>query len=85
MMAKMNEREVAEKVMDLIEDVSGDPDVRNHPNDDLFGLGFLDSMAAIELLVALEDELGVCIAPTEVARSEMNTPAKIAAQVEMRL
>ncbi len=85
MMAKLSEKEVAEKVMDLIEDVSGDPDVRNHPDDDLFELGFLDSMAAIELLVALEDELGVSIAPTEVARAEMNTPNRIAAQIEMRL
>ncbi len=85
MMTKLSEKEVAEKVMDLIEDVSGDPDVRSHPDDDLFELGFLDSMAAIELLVALEDDLGVSIAPTEVARAEMNTPNRIAAQVEMRL
>lgn len=54
-------------------------------DDDLFELGFLDSMAAIELLVGIEDEFGVSIAPTEVERSAMNTPAKIIAQVQKRL
>ena len=44
-----------------------------------------DAMGAIELLVALEDELDVSIAPTEVDRSEMNTPNLIIKQVEKRL
>lgn len=59
--------------------------MRDHLDDDLFELGFLDSMAAIELLVGLEDELGVSIAPTAVERSEMNTANKIVAQVVKRL
>ena len=81
----MTETEARAKVLDLLEDVSGDPSVRDHLDDDLFELGFLDSMAAIELLVGLEDELGVSIAPTEVERSEMNTVNKIVAQVVKRL
>lgn len=81
----MTETEARAKVLDLLEDVSGDPSVRNHLDDDLFELGFLDSMAAIELLVGLEDELGVSIAPTAVERSEMNTANKIVAQVVKRL
>ena len=81
----MTETEARAKVLDLLEDVSGDPSVRDHLDDDLFELGFLDSMAAIELLVGLEDELGVSIAPTAVARSEMNTANKIVAQVVKRL
>lgn len=81
----MTETEARVKVLDLLEDVSGDPSVRDHLDDDLFELGFLDSMAAIELLVGLEDELGVSIAPTAVERSEMNTANKIVAQVVKRL
>ncbi|MDO4849686.1 MAG: D-alanine--poly(phosphoribitol) ligase subunit DltC [Coriobacteriia bacterium] len=84
-MASMTHDEVAAKVMDLLEDVAGDPEVRSHLDEDLFELGFLDSMAAIELLVGLEDELGVSIAPTETERAEMNTASKIIAQVEKRL
>lgn len=81
----MTETEARAKVLDLLEDVSGDPSVRDRLDDDLFELGFLDSMAAIELLVGLEDELGVSIAPTAVERSEMNTANKIVAQVVKRL
>ena len=81
----MTETEARAKVLDLLEDVSGDPSVRDHLDEDLFELGFLDSMAAIELLVGLEDELGVSIAPTAVERSEMNTANKIVAQVVKRL
>ncbi|WP_307974142.1 D-alanine--poly(phosphoribitol) ligase subunit DltC [uncultured Parolsenella sp.] len=77
--------DVRTRVLDLLEDVSGDPAVRDHLDEDLFELGFLDSMAAIELLVSLEEELGVSVAPTEVERSEMNTANKIVAQVAKRL
>lgn len=82
-MAQTND--VRTRVLDLLEDVSGDPAVRDHLDEDLFELGFFDSMAAIELLVSLEEELGVSIAPTEVERSEMNTANKIVAQVAKRL
>ena len=42
-------------------------------------------MGAIELLVDIEDVFGVCIAPTEVERDEMNTVNLIIHQVEIRL
>lgn len=81
----MNKEDLKAKMLDLLEDVCGDPAVRDHLDDDLFELGLLDSMAAIELLVSIEDEFGVSIAPTEVERSEMNTANKIVAQVLARL
>ena len=55
----MDDNELSDRMMNLLEDVSGDPSVRDHMDDDLFELGFLDSMAAIELLVGIEDEFGV--------------------------
>ncbi|MBM6813549.1 D-alanine--poly(phosphoribitol) ligase subunit DltC [Olsenella uli] len=76
---------VRERVLDLLVDVCGDEAVRDHLDDDLFELGLLDSMGAIELLVGIEDELGVSIAPTAVPREQMNTPNKIVAQVEKRV
>mgnify|MGYP003218853512 FL=1 len=76
---------VRKRVLDLLVDVCGDDAVRDHLDDDLFELGLLDSMGAIELLVGIEDELGVSIAPTAVPREQMNTPNKIVAQVEKRV
>ena len=81
----MTTEELSAKMMDLLEDVCGDAEVREHTNEDLFELGLLDSMAAIELLVSIEDEFGVSIAPTEVTREEMNTANKIIEQVAKRL
>lgn len=46
--------------------------------------GLLDSLAFAELLAELEDQLGVVIAPSEVQRSDMDTPAKIVALAESR-
>ena len=54
---------VAERMLDLIEEVCDDEVIREERDIDLFKAGLLDSMAAIELLVAhgsgaRGDELG---------------------------
>jgi len=85
MAEKYSHDEVKQKVIDLLCDISGEDDVADNMDTDLFEEGYLDSMGAIELLVALEDELDASIAPTEVDRSEMNTPNLIIKQVEKRL
>ena len=74
-----------EKVLDMLEDICDDDAVREERDIDLFDAGLLDSMAAIELLVGIEDEFGVQIAPTAVDRDEMNTVNKIIHQIEVRL
>ena len=73
-----------EKVLDMLEDICDDDAVREERDIDLFDAGLLDSMAAIELLVAIEEEFGVQIAPTA-DRDEMNTVNKIIHQIEVRL
>lgn len=84
-MASYSKDEVADKLVDEIADICGDDVVRERRDIDLFEEGLLDSMAAIELLVAIESDFGVSIAPTAVPRSEMNTVNKIVAQVLKRL
>lgn len=82
---KLTHDELLGRVLDLLEDICDDDEVRDHLDEDLFELGFLDSMGAIELLVRIEDEFGVSIAPTAVERSEMNTVNLIVYQIEQRL
>ena len=85
-MAKdLSKDEVASRLVDTIADICGDDIVRERRDMDLFAEGLLDSMGAIELLVAIEDDFGVSIAPTAVPRDEMNTTDKIVAQVLKRL
>ena len=84
-MADMTYEELEEKMLDILEEVCGDDEVRTNRDEDLFALGLLDSMGAIELWVDIEDVFGVYIAPTEVERNEMNTVNLIIHQVEIRL
>ena len=84
-MADTTHEELVGKMLDILEEVCGDDEVRVRRDEDLFALGLLDSMGAIELLVDIEDEFGVFIAPTEVERAEMNTVNLIIHQVEIRL
>ena len=74
-----------ERLLALIEEIAGDPVVREERDMDLFEEGLFDSMAAIELLVAIEDCFGVDIAPTEVEREDMNTVNLIIARVAERM
>ena len=73
----MANEKVRETILDLLEDICGDEIVREEMDIDLFEEGLIDSIAAIELLVAIESSLGVAIATTELKREEMDTPAKI--------
>lgn len=84
-MAKMSDDEFESKMLDLLEEVTDDDAVRDHRDEDLFELGLLDSMAAVELLVSIEDEFGVHIEPTEFPREQMNTVNKIMARVRERM
>ena len=77
--------EVVRRLVELLVVVCEDEAVRDHRDEDLFELGLLDSMAAVELLVGIEEEFGVSIAPTELPRDQMNTVNKIIAQVASRL
>jgi D-alanine--poly(phosphoribitol) ligase subunit 2 len=74
-----------EKLVQLIAEVCDTQDVLERRDIDLFEAGLLDSLGAIDLLVEIEDEFGVIIAPTELDRSEMNTVNKIIARVQERL
>ena len=76
---------IADQIVDLVVEISGEDEVAEDRDVDLFEEEYLDSMAAIELLVAIKDEFGVSIAPTELERSEMNTVNKIIARVSERM
>lgn len=80
----MAENSVEERMLELIEEICDDEIIREERDVDLFEEGLLDSMAAIELLVAIETEFGVAIAPTAVEREEMNSVNKIIYQVQIR-
>jgi D-alanine--poly(phosphoribitol) ligase subunit 2 len=66
-----------EKILDILEAICEDSVVRDERNLDLFEEDLLDSLGFAELLVNIEEELGIVISPSEVTREDMNTPEKI--------
>ena len=76
---------IDQQIIDLVVDISGEDEAADDLDMDLFEEDILDSMAAIELLVALKENFGVSIAPTELERDEMNTVNKIIARVSERM
>ncbi len=81
----MDKNMLEQQALDMLEEICEDEAVREERDIDLFDAGLLDSLAAIELLVAIEERFGVDIAPTAVERTEMNTVNKIIHQIEVRL
>lgn len=81
----MDRNELESKVLDMLKDICADDAVREERDVDLFDAGLLDSLAAIEVLVGIEENFGVEIAPTAVERKEMNTVNKIIDQIAARL
>ena len=73
-----------ERVLNLLEEICEDDIVREDRNLNLFEEDLLDSLAFTELLVAIEDEFGIVISPSEVERSDVETPAKIISLIQSR-
>ena len=73
-----------ERVLNLLEEICEDDIVREDRNLNRFEEDLLDSLAFTELLVAIEDEFGIVISPSEVERSDVETPAKIIALIQSR-
>lgn len=81
----MDKNEIESRVLEMLEEICDDEAVREERDVDLFEAGLHDSLAAIEVLVGIEENFGIEIAPTAVERKEMNTVNKIIEQIAVRL
>lgn len=66
-----------EKILDMLEEICEDDVIREERDMDLFEAELLDSLGFAELLVTIEEEFGIIIAPSEVKREDMSTVNKI--------
>lgn len=81
----MDKQELTERLLDILEEVCADSAVRDERDIDLFEAGLLDSLGAMEVLVEIESQFGLEIAPTEIAREDMSTVNRIIDRVLERL
>lgn len=73
-----------EKVLALLEEICEDDVVREDLNINLFEEDLLDSLAFTELLVGIEEQFGIVISPSEVERTDVETPNKIIELIKAR-
>lgn len=73
-----------EKILQILVDISGVDDIREDKDINLYETGLLDSLGTIELLIQIEEKLGIKIEPTEVSRDEIDTPNKLIKYLSMR-
>lgn len=73
-----------EKILNMLEELCEDSIVKEELNIDLFENDLLDSLSFAELLVDIETNFNIIIAPSEVSREDMNTPEKIVALIQAR-
>lgn len=68
-------------VLSILADLTGE-DVSSNMDVNLFDEGILDSMGSVQLLLELQNQLGIEVPVSEFQRSEWDTPANIVAKVE---
>jgi len=73
-----------DKLLDILESICGTDEVKKDLDINLFEEGLLDSLGVTELLIEIEEKLGIEIAPTEIVREDIETPNKIIAYLSKR-
>ncbi|MBA1434510.1 D-alanine--poly(phosphoribitol) ligase subunit DltC [Bombilactobacillus bombi] len=74
--------DVKATVLDILADLTGSDEVKENLDESLFDSGLLDSMATVQLLLELQQQLGIDVPVSEFDRQEWETPNKIIAKVE---
>ena len=66
-------------VLNILQGLTGE-DLSTDLDTDLFATALLDSMDTVQLLLELQDQLGISVPVSEFDRNEWNTPNKIIAK-----
>ena len=62
-----------DKVLDILEKVTGTDEIREDLDLDLFEAGLLDSLGIIEVLLKIEEVFEIKLQPTDLERKDMAT------------
>lgn len=74
-----------DEILNILEELCDTDEVREDLDLDLFDNGLLDSLGVVELLLKVEDGLGIQIQPTEITREDIKTPNKIIEYIEKKV
>ena len=62
-----------EKVLNILIEVTGNDDITEERDTDLFEAGLLDSLGIIEVLLKIEEVFGLRLQPTDLEKNDMAT------------
>lgn len=68
-----------EKILEMLAEICEDEIVKENLDVELFESGLVDSLDFAEMLIEIEDKFSVSIAPSEIERTEIDTPRKLIA------
>ena len=77
--------DLQEKVIEIFEEVLGTDEIAEDLDLDMFENELLDSLAIIEVLLGIEEKLGLSLQPTDLERKDMATGNNLVAFLEPRL
>ncbi|WP_317316146.1 D-alanine--poly(phosphoribitol) ligase subunit DltC [Peptostreptococcus russellii] len=77
--------DLQEKVIEIFEEVLGTDEIAEDLDLDMFENELLDSLAIIEVLLGIEEKLGISLQPTDLERKDMATVNNLVAFLEPRL
>ncbi len=76
---------IRERVLAVIARVAENDEVLHNPDVHLYDTGLLDSFATVQLMLALEEELGTPFSPAEFDPATWASPNLIVALVEAKV
>lgn len=77
--------DLQEKVIEIFEEVLGTDEIAEDLDLDMFENELLDSLAIIEVLLGIEEKLGLSLQPTDLERKDMATVNNLVAFLEPKL
>lgn len=66
-----------EKIIEKLIELCDEDEIKNNLDIELVKSDLLDSLSYAELLFFIEDEFDIIISPSEISRTEIDTPRKI--------
>lgn len=69
--------EIKEIMLDILEEMTGEPMVKEDLDLNLLEEGLLDSLDYVTLQLEIEDRFGVLLPPSEYTKEELVTPRRI--------
>ena len=76
---------ISDKVIEVLKSVSETDEVQRNLDLPLYDLQILDSLKTVRLIVAISEEFGIDIPPSEFDRERWATPRKIVADIENKV